>query len=753
MTANPLSAIPPIGPTTGVTPPPSSSRLKPIDPLRVLREHLWLLIVAAVVGVLIGGGSWFVLRKKMPTYTSEARLLVQPPLSNPEDPVSAEAQQRYSDKAMESSIANEVVRLTSESVLLEAVARPEVKSLQWYQAFSTPREAREALDRGDLRVSAIRGTTLISVKAGTPYEGEGSKIAEAVINVYMNQLENEVSREDASLQRMYLDARERADQEIRRIQERIRRFLQDEELDSLESRSSAAAKQYDVLIQQQIELQSSLDAVTGMYQRLLNEQAAGTEPTPEQVATVEQMEDVVGIDRRRNAMKESLRAIETRYGPGHYQARATRNNLEALEVERQMLVERKMREYQSMQLMQASQGHQQLSTQLEALMPKVQEAAKRMIDLTGKLEQYQQLEEKLDDEQVKFRNADANLGRLRYKQEHPGAINVKRHMSATYGELTFPPDLKLYVPGVAMVIVTLTAGVIFLLEVLDQRLRSPADVKMVRDAELLGVLPDADEDPSGTRRIERIVETDPTGLIAEAVRQVRTAILAKMDRRGYKTLLVVGTQPGAGASNFTHNLATSVALNGRRVLIIDANLRRPDQHRLMDVNNGEGLVDVLAGKASVDQVIRVAHDIGLMLIPTGQSQDTPPEVFEGQAFRALLSQLETRFDLIIIDAPPALLTTDSQLLSKHMDAIAIIARASKDSRGMLERVLRQMDGQRADVLGVILNGVQSSAGGYFRKSYREFYRYRDNGGAGDRKSSRRLAVQEESEDEAVKQEV
>jgi capsular exopolysaccharide synthesis family protein len=298
-------------------------------------------------------------------------------------------------------------------------------------------------------------------------------------------------------------------------------------------------------------------------------------------------------------------------------------------------------------------------------------------------------------------------------------------MASTIEELTFPPKWWIVVLLTTIATMGLTAGGVFLWELMDQRLKSPSDVKLVKDAELLGVLPDAAEDPSGNRRIERVVEVDPTGLMAEAFRQVRTAILSKMDRRGYKTLLVVGSQPGAGSSTVAHNLATSIALNGRRVLIVDANFRRPYQHKLMDVNNGEGLIDVLEKRASIDQVVRVAPETGLTVMPTGHAQDTPPEIFEGQAFRALLSQLETQFDLIIVDAPPGLLTTDSQLLARQMDAIAIVARAARDSRGMLGRILRRLDGQRADVLGVVLNGVQSSAGGYFRKSYREFYRYRN----------------------------
>ena len=247
---------------------------------------------------------------------------------------------------------------------------------------------------------------------------------------------------------------------------------------------------------------------------------------------------------------------------------------------------------------------------------------------------------------------------------------------------------------------------------------------MMPDANMLGLIPDAKEDPSGKSSAELVVERSPTGLLSESYRQVRTAVLSKMDRRGYKTLVCVGAMPQSGTSTVVQNLATSLAFNGRSVLIIDANFRRPSQHRLMDVSNDLGLVDVLKDRQDFESVVHQHPDTSLSVLTTGQAVDAPPELLEGASFRGMLGQLEATYDLILIDAPPALLTSDSQLLSKHVDAIAAVVRAGSDKRGMLNRMLQQLDGQRADVLGVILSGVQSAAGGYFRKSYEEFYKYR-----------------------------
>lgn len=112
--------------------------------------------------------------------------------------------------------------------------------------------------------------------------------------------------------------------------------------------------------------------------------------------------------------------------------------------------------------------------------------------------------------------------------------------------------------------------------------------------------------------------------MAESYRQVRTAVLSKMDRRGYKTLVCVSAQPEAGTSTVIHNLAASLAYNGRSVLIVDANFRRPAQHRLIDADNELGLVDVLKDQAELADVIVDHPEMSLSLMPTGRATDSPP---------------------------------------------------------------------------------------------------------------------------------
>ena len=354
------------------------------------------------------------------------------------------------------------------------------------------------------------------------------------------------------------------------------------------------------------------------------------------------------------------------------------------------------------------------------------------------------IEKKLESADRRFEKAEKLLEDMRIKADRPEAEDrIRMIQSPTVAELTFP-NYPVTIVGMGFLFTAVSGGMVFLKEMLDQRVKSPADLRLVPDATLLGVLPAATEDPTGPESIEGIVQKDPAGLLAESFRQVRTEILARMDRRGYKSLLVVGTQAECGTSAVVSNLASSITFQDRMVVIIDANFRRPGQCKLFGTGTTPGLAEVLRGDATLEEALVHNGDPKLDLLPAGDGSHTPPEVLESQAFRDLLNKLEEEYDVVLIDAPPALVAADARLLTKQTDAVTMVVRAKHEKRGTIGRMLTQLQGQRADLLGVILNGVQSSAGGYFRKNYQAFYRYRQPSGNASSVKSRAAEVSADS---------
>jgi capsular exopolysaccharide synthesis family protein len=727
MTANPISNIPPLGPMSGPAPGGPTGPFKPVDPMKLLRQHMRLLIIAAVAGIILGIGLWGALRYLTPRYTSPALLHVSPPLAEADSATPTQTGGRGALDEIEAFIQSEIQRLKSDEVLTRAIRRSEVQQTDWFKQFSGKAkldDALLALQEDDFNASSIRGAPLMRLAVHTTNKDDAKVILENIIVVYLDELDQLTARDSESLRRMFIEEQTRWGNQVEQLTEARNRFTRENDLDALNERNVSIRMTFENLERQRLQLEYALAETQAMYNDLKMIEEAGGEPTADQVQSVMQRPDMIQRQQRINEMKAELESLKAGgYGNEHRAVRRTRERVEAMENELEAAQERLVREQMAGQIASASRAIESLKSQLSALTGPIADAQRRMIDVRAKLDEFEALTERLTKAQEEYDEAVAGLAEVRMRLAHPYAQRVRRQAGPDDAELTFPKP-EIIIPGLTILLLGAVTGLLFLREMLDTRLRSPADVKMLANVSMLGMLPDASEDPSGATRVERVVERQPAGLMAEAFRQVRTAILSRMDRRGYRSLVVASAQPASGSSTVAQNLAASVALNGRRVLLIDANFRRPSQHGLMGVDNGQGLYDVLTAKVVAEDVIYPIEGMPLSVMPTGQAAEAAPELFEGQAFRTLMARLESAFDLIVIDTAPTLLTSDSQMLAKQVDAIAIVVRASVDKRGMIDRMVNQLDGQRADILGVILNGVRSSAGGYFRKSYQEFYRYR-----------------------------
>ncbi|MEE9403723.1 MAG: polysaccharide biosynthesis tyrosine autokinase [Algisphaera sp.] len=742
MTANPLSTIPPIGPTTGMTPATAPSRFKPIDPVILLRRHFKILLSIAILSAALGGALWYFLLKEAPQYTSKAQILVEN--TRVTNGYSVVTQGGGNGEDITNMINNEVNFIMSEEVIREALGRPEIQNTTWYRSFKgNTSKAREAMQTDLMQASMIRGTTLLNLTMNAKVKKEASTLLEGVLATYLNMKQIQYQTANSGLRKVFIDARDRAEDEQINIQRARKRFVEENNLNSLQVAHSDEQRSYNTLLDQHLALQLQLDAARGSHNTLLAS-ADAPDMTDEENFYINQMPQVSQRQEILRQLSEGRRQLlASGKGERHAQVVQLDHQRDAVQIELDMEVEKQLSEYRALQLQMASRSSEGLLGQIEALRPKVEQSQASLQDLNRKLSEYETLNDRLENAQVNVNQAREALNQQTLLNARPDSTRVKRQVSPTEAELTFP-KLLVVVPGVTFLLTGLSGGLLVLREMLDQKIRSPQDLKLLPDANLLGLVPHAKEDAASGGSAERAVERAPTGLLAESYRQIRTALLSKMDRRGYKTLVCTSAQPASGTSTVVQNLGMSLAFNGRSVLIIDANFRRPGQHKLLNVSNDLGLVDVLKEQAELSDVIIDHPDTSLSVLPTGRSADAPPELLEGTIFRGTLSQLETQYDIILIDAPPALLTSDSQLLSKHVDAIAVIIKAGNDKRGMLGRVLGQLDGQRADVLGIILSGVQASVGGYFRKSYEDFYRYRESAAStspaktkADRKSRKR----------------
>jgi capsular exopolysaccharide synthesis family protein len=314
------------------------------------------------------------------------------------------------------------------------------------------------------------------------------------------------------------------------------------------------------------------------------------------------------------------------------------------------------------------------------------------------------------------------LDELRVRRARPDSVPVTVLLNAGEATLQFP-DPAATILGVTLGLLAIVTGLVFTRELVDQRIKAPYDMQLLPASRLMGVVPASSEDENSKGDYQGVVHRHPHGLVAESFRGIRTQLLEACREGGHKTVMVVGAHAGSGTSSTLANLALSLAMHGSRVLVIDADMRRPTQHRLLAVGDGPGLVDVVSGSATFQDAVRHRDDPSMDVLTTGNVGGSSPEMLERPAFLQLLEQARQAYDIVLIDTPPALLTAENAMLAQVVDASVVVVRAMHDKRGTVGRMLRQLGDQPAVVLGVIMNDLRASHGGYLKRNYRAYYEY------------------------------
>ena len=246
-----------------------------------------------------------------------------------------------------------------------------------------------------------------------------------------------------------------------------------------------------------------------------------------------------------------------------------------------------------------------------------------------------------------------------------------------------------------------------LLEYLDDTVKSPDDIEKKLHLVQLGVIPKLGKD---TTPAEALV--DVRSGFAEAYRSVRTALQFSTESGVPSVLVVTSTQPGEGKSTTAKSLARNFALLGKRVLLIDADLRNPSLHRSFDLDNSMGLSNCLSGAAKPGQCIHRIEQAGLSVMLSGPLPPNPAELLAGPRMISLLAQASERFDQIVIDAPPVLGLADSAILGNIAKGTLLVVEAGKTRVGAARTTIKRLMGARARLLGAVLTKFDAKVAGY-----------------------------------------
>ncbi len=282
----------------------------------------------------------------------------------------------------------------------------------------------------------------------------------------------------------------------------------------------------------------------------------------------------------------------------------------------------------------------------------------------------------------------------------------------------------------------LGVGLAFFFEYLDKSVKTPEEILQAGGIPAIGLVPALRQEGIGLRvvktdggensrgqLVELISHEDPKSKISEAFREVRTALLVSQAGGPPRTILITSAYPGEGKTAVAINLAITLAQIGRKVLLVDADLRRPRIHKIFRVDNTQGLSNYLSGSEVVWPEPIKSPVERLDLIPSGPMPPNPADLLDSNRFAQVQKEfLEQGYDHIIYDSPPVLPVADSVIMSARMDAVALVVLAGVTSRDALAHVVRRLLQVKARAVGAILNRADlASQSYYYGYSYKRYY--------------------------------
>lgn len=304
--------------------------------------------------------------------------------------------------------------------------------------------------------------------------------------------------------------------------------------------------------------------------------------------------------------------------------------------------------------------------------------------------------------------------------------------------LPFEPNLRRTLLQAFVLSFALGVGLAFALNYIDDTIKTPEDLRTKLGLPAIGVVPKL----PGKKDVIVDELADPKSQISEAFSSARTALEFATVEGAPRSLLVTSTRPGEGKTSSTISLATTFAKGGKRVLIIDADMRKPSF--VIDTKKSIGLSGLLTGHEALQDHVVASKTPGLSILPSGVVPPNPAEILSGPRLRDIIEAAEQMFDIVIVDSPPVLSFTDSPRLGSIVEGALIVIQAGTIRTPAAQRTISRMLESRTNVLGAVLTKFDAKNAGYeysyYYSSYgRQAYAYVENGKSD--KSRRKVLIE------------
>jgi succinoglycan biosynthesis transport protein ExoP len=592
--------------------------------------------------------------------------------------------------------------------------------------------------KGNLRVALVPNTRIIEVHYRSPDPTKAANVVNTLMQTYVEN--NFKARFDSTMQASDWLQRQLVDlqMKVEASQEKLVRYQKEHEILGIDEKQNITMAKLDELNKELTDAESVRMDKEALYRMVesgdpdaIASSAGGLEEGGGGSGTQSASQLLEVLRSKQADLKIQAADLSTQFGPSY--PKLTQLNNQLKEVDSQIQGEMKK---------VASKVHGQYTTALQ-----------RETMLHDALEKQKQEANKLNESAIEYNiiKRDSETYRTLYEgllqklKEAGVSAGLKSNNFRIVDRASTPAGpIEPNVPRNLLFALVLGlasgVGLAFLLEGLDNTVRTTEQAQVFSSLPSLGMIPlgsrSAREGPNPKRlviatskeSVELVTQVRPQSQMAESYRALRTSLLLSNLGAPPKVIMVTSALPQEGKTTTSINCAVVLAQKGVRVLLIDADLRRPSIHKTLGMGPHSGLSNVLTGSTTLEQAItRTAILPNLFVLPAGTPPPNPAELLASTNMRDVLAELSGQYDHIVIDTPPSLSVTDAVVLSPRADAVVLVIRSGQTTKTALRRsrdILMQVN---AKVVGVLLNAVDLSSPDYYyyyeyQGKYARYYR-------------------------------
>ncbi len=557
-----------------------------------------------------------------------------------------------------------------------------------------------------IKVTPVRETRVLTILYADKDPHMAQRIAKAQVQAYIDvSLEIKLSSTQQSLKWMTAKA-EAERKKLEESERALQRYKREHDLVTVENKLTIYPEKLTRFSNQLSESESKLKELEDLYEQIVavqdNPQALETIPT------LSRNQVIISLRSQILKAQQLIKELSKKYGHKHPKM------IKAVD-DRNILIREKNDEVKRV-IESVRKEYELAKSRQDNLRELVGETKTNLQDVNERFVQYSIMSREVETNRALYDALNVSLEKTSVTEESQ-AVNiwVMRTPSLPKGPSNKNPKRMLLlgmVLGLAGGI-----GLAFFIEYLDNTVKSADDLEQRYGVTVLGSVQEAGKEEA----IETIVKDNARSPISESYRLIRSSLLLSSADHPPRTILVTSMATQDGKTTTSINLARTMALSGAKVLLIDADMRKPRVHSIFGIPNTLGLSSYLSGNTDEEKVIHTLPDEQISVVSSGPLPPNPAELLESKRMEQLLQHMSGTHDVIIIDSPPIGHLVDGLILSKLVDGTLLVTRAGKTTYDLFGSGLKKMQGINASILGVVVNSLSARLAGSKYYHYYEYY--------------------------------